>query len=68
MQIVKIETHLTADTEAAMRDAAAADGITIAELLDIALEREIQRREKRRLALLRNQIAARFDPLKASLG
>lgn len=44
MKYVSIKTHLAVDTETALRDTAAADGCTIAELLDEALAREIRRR------------------------
>lgn len=68
MDVVKISTYLPANVESNMREVARMDGLSIAEFLDEAIEREVRRRSARRKALSRNQLSATFTPLSADLG
>ncbi|WP_420857225.1 hypothetical protein [Marivivens marinus] len=66
MKAIRITTFLAPDVEAALRDTAAEDGMTVAEFLDEAIGKEVRRRMARRKALYRNRLSARLEPLEPS--
>jgi hypothetical protein len=63
MEKMTLTTVLTPDVLAELRACAEADGLTVSELLDEALGREVRRREVRRNALRRNRLASRLGLL-----
>ncbi len=68
MKPMTLNTVLSAEVLTALRAVVETEGITMAELVDEALMREIRRRQMRREALRRNRLAAHFVHLEPGRG
>jgi post-segregation antitoxin (ccd killing protein) len=60
--------RLSVTAQQALQDAAAEDGIAVSDLIEHAVERELQRRARRRTLIARHRRRAVLPPLQARLG
>lgn len=67
MQNANVIPMISTEMTVAAQVSAAQDGITVHELVELALERELRRRAKRRAALRRNRQQVTLQPLQPNL-